>query len=59
MLRDIASYLRTLLSNSWFRGFFFLSLISTATTFYTSFHAGFLLPKYALVVLALLPGYAS
>jgi hypothetical protein len=53
MLRDLLNYLRTLLSNSWFRGFFFLSLVSTATTFYASFHPGFLLPKDALVVVAL------
>lgn len=54
MLSDLTSYARALLSNWWFRGFFFLSLISTATTFYASFHPGFLLPKNALLVVALL-----
>jgi hypothetical protein len=33
---------------------FILSLISTAATFYTSFHPGFLLPKDTLLIIALI-----
>ncbi len=54
MLRDLTSYARHLLGNWWFRGFFLLSLMSTATTFYASFHPGFLLPKNALLVVSLI-----
>jgi hypothetical protein len=54
MFRGLTSYIRALISNWWFRVFFILSLISTAATFYTSFHPGFLLPKDTLIVVALI-----
>jgi hypothetical protein len=53
MFRDLTNYTRALIRNWWFRGFFILSLISTAATFYASFHPGFLLPRDTLVVIAL------
>ncbi len=54
MLKDLMGYARALVRNWWFRGFFLLSLVSTATTYYISFRPGFLLPKNALLVVALL-----
>jgi hypothetical protein len=59
MLRDLTNYARALLGNWWFRGFFFLSSLSTATTFYESFHPGFLLPKNALLGVSLLALFIS
>jgi len=52
-MRDLTSYVRALIGNWWFRLFFFLSVISTTTTFYVSFHPGFLLPKTAPLIVAL------
>lgn len=59
MLRDLTNYARALLGNWWFRGFFLLSFLSTATTFYVSFHPGFLLPKNALIGVSLLALFIS
>jgi hypothetical protein len=53
-MRDLMSYVRALVGNWWFRAFFLISLLSTATTFYVSFHPAFLLPKTAPLVAALL-----
>jgi len=51
---DLASYVLDLLRNWWFRAFAFLSLISTAITFYVLFRPGFLLPKAVPIVTSLL-----
>jgi len=59
MLRVLLNYLRILGRNLWFRWFFILSLISTGTTFYASFHPGFLLPKSVTLVVALLALFIS
>jgi hypothetical protein len=50
----LLSYALTMFRNWWFRCFFFLSAVSTFTTFYASFHPGFLLPRNALFIVSLL-----
>ncbi len=59
MLRDLTNYARALLGKWWSRVFLFLSILSTATTFYVSFHPGFLLPKNALIGVSLLALFIS
>jgi len=54
MQNALVSYALALIKNWWFRSFLLLSAISTGTTFYAAYHPAFLLPRNALLVIALL-----